>query len=156
MEMMSQIPKILAVHEADLLSEWTQELASVNTRRGLIREAELQEECREFLSLLKTAVQRGNLTNIQTSEWREVREMLTSISRARSQKGFTPSETAIFFFSFKRPLFSRLRQELSDAAELSDNIWQATTLLDGSVSADSRRGDFAAAGGVTGAVYSRC
>lgn len=126
----SKIPEILTTHEANLLAEWNQELAATNTRRGLIKEAELQEECREFLNLLQVAVQKGNLTNIQAAEWRDVREMLTSVSRSRSQKGFSSSETATFIFSFKQPLFSRMRQQLHDPVELGEEIWQATTLLD--------------------------
>jgi rsbT co-antagonist protein RsbR len=126
----SKIPEMLESDEADLLSEWTQELAAVNTRKGLIKQAELQEECQEFLSLFRIAVRQGNLTNIQTTEWQPVREMLSSISRSRSQKGFTPSETAKFVFSLKQPLFHRLRQQLQDPVELGEEIWQATTLLD--------------------------
>ncbi|MBX9258122.1 STAS domain-containing protein [Desmonostoc muscorum CCALA 125] len=126
----SKISEILETFEADLLSEWTQELATVNIRRGLIKEAQLKEECREFLSLFRLAVGQGNLTNIQTSAWQEMREMLTSISRSRSQQGFTPTETATFVFSFKQPLFNRLRQQLQDPIELGDEIWLATSLLD--------------------------
>lgn len=126
----SKIPEILETYESELLAEWHQELAATHTRKGLIKAAELQEEGREFLKLFRTAVQQGNLTNIQAAEWREVREMLTSISRTRSHKGFTPSETAAFIFSFKRPLFDRLRQQLKDSAELGEEIWQATILLD--------------------------
>ncbi|MBD2164250.1 STAS domain-containing protein [Calothrix membranacea FACHB-236] len=126
----SKIPDILETFEADLLSEWTQELATVNIRRGLIKEAELKEECREFLSLFRIAVGQGKLTNIQATGWQDVREILTSISRSRSQKGFTPSETATFVFSFKQPLFNQMRQQLKDPIELGEEIWLATNLLD--------------------------
>ncbi|SRR5579883_60178 len=126
----SKIPDILQTYEADLLTEWHQSLATTHAQKGLIKEAELKEECREFLKLLRLAVQQGNLTNLQAAEWRELRELLTSISRSRSHKGFTPSETAIFVFSFKQPLFDRLRQQLHDPTELSQEIWTATTLLD--------------------------
>ncbi|UBF23814.1 STAS domain-containing protein [Kovacikia minuta CCNUW1] len=126
----SKIPEILETYEEDLLAEWERELGGINPRKGLIKEAELHEECREFLSLLRIAVQQGNLTNIRATEWRNVREMLTSISRSRSQKGFTPTETAMFVFSFKQPLFKRLRQQLQEPAELGEEIWQATTLFD--------------------------
>ncbi|MCC5648680.1 STAS domain-containing protein [Nostoc sp. XA013] len=126
----SKIPEILETFEADLLSEWTQELATVNIRRGLIKEAELKEECREFLSLFRVAVAQGKLSNIQAGDWQEMRSMLTSISRSRSQQGFTPSETATFIFSFKQPLFNRMRQQLKDAIELGEEIWLATNLLD--------------------------
>lgn len=113
-----------------MLSEWIQELAAVNIRRGLIKESELKEECREFLSLFRIAVGQGNLTNIQAATWQDMREMLTSISRSRSQRGFTPSETATFIFSFKQPLFNRLRQQLQNPIELGEEIWLATSLLD--------------------------
>ncbi|MBD2679321.1 MULTISPECIES: STAS domain-containing protein [Nostoc] len=126
----SKIPEILETFEADMLSEWTQELAAVNIRRGLIKETELKEECREFLTLFRIAVGQGNLTNIQATTWQDMREMLTSISRSRSQRGFTPSETATFIFSFKQPLFNRLRQQLQNPIELGEEIWLATNLLD--------------------------
>ncbi|MEH2276126.1 MAG: STAS domain-containing protein [Nostoc sp.] len=126
----SKIPEILETFEADMLSEWIQELATINIRRGLIKQAEIKEECREFLSLFRIAVGQGNLTNIEGVTWREMREMLTSISRSRSQKGFTPTETATFIFSFKQPLFNRMRQQLKDPIELGEEIWLATNLLD--------------------------
>lgn len=126
----SKIPQILETYEADLLADWSRELAVTHTRRGLIKEAELQEECREFLSLFRVAAKQGNLTNIQATEWQELREMLSSISRSRSQKGFTPTETAMFIFSFKQPLFNRMRRQLKESVELGEEIWQATVLLD--------------------------
>lgn len=126
----SKIPKMLETYEADLLAEWNQELAAANTRRGLIKEAEQQQECREFLRLFRNAAQQGSLTNIEAAEWQELRELLTSVSRSRSKKGFTPSETAAFVFSLKQPLFNLLRQQLQDPAELGAEIWQATVLLD--------------------------
>ena len=126
----SKIPEILETFEADMLSEWIQELATINLRRGLIKEAEIKEECREFLSLFRIAVGQGNLTNIEGVTWEEMREMLSSISRSRSQKGFTPTETATFIFSFKQPLFNRMRQQLKDPIELGEEIWLVTNLLD--------------------------
>lgn len=127
----SKIPEVLEKYEADLLADWIQALMADNASKGLIKETQLREECREFLSLLKTSVHDGNLTNVQSSQWRSVREMLTSVSRTRSQKGFTPSETATFILSFKQPLFARLREELAgDANALVDDTWLATTLID--------------------------
>ena len=126
----SKIPEILETFEADMLSEWIQELATINIRRGLIKEAEIKEECREFLSLFRIAVGQGNLTNIEGVTWEEMREMLSSISRSRSQKGFTSTETATFIFSFKQPLFNRMRQQLKDPIELGEEIWLVTNLLD--------------------------
>lgn len=127
----SKIPQILKNHEAELLAEWLKEQMAAGIRKDLLRETELREECREFLDLFTEALQRGNLTNIQSSEWRGVREMLTSVSRSRSQKGFSPSETASFVFSLKQPLFQRLREEFGqDSENLVEDILCATNLLD--------------------------
>ena len=127
----SIIPEILQKYESDLLQDWLSEQLSTGSRQNLSKETELREECREFLELLSKAVRSSNLTDIQAPEWREVREMLASVSRARSLKGFTPTETATFVFSFKQPLFTRLRQELShDGIALAEEIWIGTTLLD--------------------------
>lgn len=128
--MNSKIPEILEQYEAELLSEWLEAITSSH-RRGVLKEAELREECREFLSAFRTSVQRNHLTDIRSSDWDEVRDILSTISRTRSQKGFTPSETAIFVFSFKQPLFARLRKALADRPEdLIEDIWLSTQLLD--------------------------
>jgi rsbT co-antagonist protein RsbR len=127
----SRISEILKNYQSDLLTHWLQEQRTSGFRNDLLKEAQLREECREFLDLLTQVAQQGNLTNIQAFEWREVRDLLTSISRSRSQKGFTSSETATFIFSFKQPLFDRLRQELAgDGIALAEATWLATTLLD--------------------------
>jgi len=60
-----------------------------------------------------------------------MRDMLTGLSAARSRQGSTPSETATFIFSFKEPLFARLREEYrSDGEGLTRESWTASQLLD--------------------------
>ena len=127
----SKIPEILKNHEAELLEEWLKEQTKSGIRKDLIKEIELQEQCREFLDLFSQAVQQGNLTNIQTAEWRGVIDLLSSISKSRSQKGFSPSETASFVLSFKQPLFKRLDRELAqDSQRLVAEIWTVSNLID--------------------------
>jgi rsbT co-antagonist protein RsbR len=71
------------------------------------------------------------VADINGPEWREVRDLLASISRSRGQQGFSPSATATFVFSFKEPLFAHLRKEhAADPQGLVDATWAATTLLD--------------------------
>lgn len=127
----SKIPEILKNYQVQLLEDWLQQQITDGTRPGLLKETELREECREFLELFKNAVQQAELTNTQAPEWKGVREMLASVSRTRSQRGFTPSETATFVFSFKQPLFTHLRSELAqDAVTLIEEIVLASNLLD--------------------------
>jgi rsbT co-antagonist protein RsbR len=128
----SRIPAILKTNEDDLLAEWMREqLESGGPLATRIKEAELREQCRTFLRLLQEATQSKNLTNISAAEWDAVREFLGTISRSRSLQGFGPSETATFVFSFKRPLFARLRKELGkDTDALARETWAATEMLD--------------------------
>jgi rsbT co-antagonist protein RsbR len=56
---------------------------------------------------------------------------LEEISRSRATQGFTSDQTAMFIFSFKRPLFASLRKEYAgDAEALAAETWTATQLLD--------------------------
>ena len=119
-------------HEKDLLSAWMDlQLRSAASRRDLINDGELREQCGQFLRLLREATARGGTESLDGVAWAPVRDLLTGISQSRARQGFTPSETATFVFSLKEPLFARLGQELrGDAAALAREIWQATVLLD--------------------------
>lgn len=127
----SKIPEILTNYKVQLLEDWLQQQTVTGNRQGLLKETELREECREFLDLFKNAVQQGDLSDTHAPEWKGVREMLASICRNRSHKGFTPSETATFVFSLKQPLFTRLRSELGqDGTALVEEILLVSNLLD--------------------------
>lgn len=127
----SKIPEILTTYKAQLLTDWVQQQIAEGNHKGLLKETELREECREFLDLFKHAVQQGDLSDTHASEWKGVREMLVSVSRTRSQKGLTPSETATFVFSLKQPLFTRLRSELAqDSTALIEELLLVSNLLD--------------------------
>jgi rsbT co-antagonist protein RsbR len=53
------------------------------------------------------------------------------MSSQRARQGFTPVETAMFVFSLKQPLFTRLRELLvDDPATLADLTWMISTLFD--------------------------
>lgn len=80
---------------------------------------------------LRQALTAGNPEDIQGSEWTSLRDMLANLSRERASQGFSPSETATFVLSFKKPLFDQLRRSLGKTPDaLGDEIWQATVLLD--------------------------
>jgi rsbT co-antagonist protein RsbR len=127
----SRLAGILQTHEAELLAEWTKEqLAAITHRADLIGERDLREQSRQLLAALRGAAAKGNLTDVTTPEWGPVRDVLEEVSRTRARQGFSPSETAMFVFSLKRPLFARLRQGTRDAGELAGELWAATVLLD--------------------------
>jgi rsbT co-antagonist protein RsbR len=126
------IRNTLLSHEKDLLAEWIQiQLASSTLRSDLMREAELREQSREFITLLQQTVQRAELTRVDGNDWSPVRDFLANVSRSRAMQGFSPSETATFVFSLKQPLFTRLRKEINnDVAALAEEMWLATEMLD--------------------------
>ena len=125
------IPRILKMHEADLLEEWLREQLSSFRPGSKISESELRSQSNEFLNLLQQATQAGNVTDVQSPSYGRVRDMLSDISRSRGLQGFSPTETATFVFSLKRPLFTRIRKELAtDAESLANVTWNVTELLD--------------------------
>jgi rsbT co-antagonist protein RsbR len=128
----SKISDILQHHEEELLEAWVQEQLASNTRRpDLISDFELRQQSAEFLRAFRQATQGSDVIDIKNSQWDEVREILTDLSRSRAQQGFTASETATFVFSLKQPLFVRLRQELEKNPDaLAEENWAATVLLD--------------------------
>jgi rsbT co-antagonist protein RsbR len=127
----SRIPDILSKYEQELLTEWIEEQKSNIRQKDLFKEGEIRSQSAQFLGLLQKAASGHNLSDISGSEWGEVREMLAEISRSRGQQGFSPSETATFIFSFKKPFFKRLRQELgANVAALAEDSWRSTELLD--------------------------
>ncbi len=128
----TRIPEILEKYERELLTDWLKEQeASGARKRGSLSEAELREQCGAFLHLFAAAVRSDGYATQTSAAWVELRDLLAQISRSRSQQGYSPTETASFVFSLKRPLFARLRHELSSQGEaLADEIWTATEMLD--------------------------
>jgi rsbT co-antagonist protein RsbR len=125
------IREIFAKQDTELLAEWIQsQLSTSSLRADLLRESELREQSREFISLLQNTLARADLSRLDGAEWNAVRDFLANVSRSRALRGFSPSETALFVFSLKLPLFVRLRSQVSDAAALADEMWSATALLD--------------------------
>ena len=125
------IADMIERHESHLLQEWIEEMAGSTRRSDLMKESDLKTQCTTFLSLLREASRTDGSGDIQTPAWAPVRDVLGDISRSRAMQGFTPSETATFVFSFKKPLFNQLCKHLgSDAEGLADEVWLATALLD--------------------------
>ncbi len=125
------IPRILKTNEAELLDEWLKEQLTAFRPGSKISETELRGQSKEFLNLLQQATQAGHVTDIQAPSFGRVRDMLGDVSRSRGLQGFSPSETATFVLSLKRPLFARIRTELGgDADTLATVTWSATELFD--------------------------
>jgi rsbT co-antagonist protein RsbR len=125
----SRLAETINKHESDILKEWLDNQKAEGTLSKSL-EADVQQQSREFLASLKNSLPQGR-ADIMAAEWTELRDLLTNLSRNRSQQGFTPSQTGVFIFSLKQPLFERLRKEFGqDADTLAQEVWTATLLLD--------------------------
>jgi rsbT co-antagonist protein RsbR len=125
----SRLAAIVREHEAHILADWTGLLAKAG--RGAIDRAAVEEQARTFVRLLAEALGHDASGEVDGPAWARVRDMLASLSTSRAKQGLSPSETATFIFSFKEPLFTRLREEYrADAEGLARELWIATMLLD--------------------------
>jgi rsbT co-antagonist protein RsbR len=125
---MSRLQEILQRHEAEILDQWVREQLE-GAARGGVREPELRRQSGELLALLTRALAAG--ADTRGPEWAPVRDFLADFSRGRVGQGFSPNQIATFVFSLKRPLFSRIREALSDEPEaLFAELWTCTELLD--------------------------
>jgi rsbT co-antagonist protein RsbR len=113
-ETTGHLARILSTHQDALLNGWMEGMLSRHVRRDKTAENDMMQQARRFLPLLIKTVEKGGSYDIDLPAWQEVRQVLGEISRARSRQGFSPSETAVFVFSLKEPVFGLLRQELND------------------------------------------
>jgi rsbT co-antagonist protein RsbR len=124
------IPGILARDEQIILADWLKEMSTATRRGDLIKDSQLRVQCGQFLTLVKQAAQTAG-SNFKASVWDPVREMLADVSRTRAIQGFSPTETAMFVLSLKRPLFNRIQEEYKAQPDaMAAEIWAATELLD--------------------------
>jgi rsbT co-antagonist protein RsbR len=95
--------------EAEILQRWIDtQLGGASFRPDRISRAELTEQSRRFLSLLRDALASGS-PDVHAPGWAGVRQLLEDLSASRARQGFSASEAATFLFSLKDPLFDALR-----------------------------------------------
>jgi rsbT co-antagonist protein RsbR len=126
------IADLVGNNEPTILSEWLdlQKQAGI-LRTGRTTEAELTSQSRNFLHLLREGLAKGG-NDVSHASYGPAREMLADMSRSRALQGFSPSETATFIFSLKRPLFDVLSKGNSlSTAQSAELVWSITLLLDG-------------------------
>jgi rsbT co-antagonist protein RsbR len=126
------LPDLIRKNQRQLLDRWlSEQRAGGAFAAGAELERETTDHATRFLEELRKGAASGNVEDILAAEWAGTRAILEEISRDRAIKGSSPTQTAMFVFSLKGPIFALLRQELGgDAAKLSEETWGATLLLD--------------------------
>ncbi|HKE61759.1 MAG TPA: STAS domain-containing protein [Nitrospira sp.] len=130
MSQKTQLASDIRDQQDRILNDWVNyQLSAMTMRRDLLKEQELREVSRDFLNLFVTALEDN--ADISTPSWKPSKEFLGELSRTRALQGFSPSETAMFVFSLKQPVFDLVqRQHQHDVKALAGDLWTMTVLLD--------------------------
>ncbi len=130
MENQNKLAESVRSHQQAILNEWIDtQLASPTLRLDLMKESELRDESREFLTLFSHALF-GPL-DLGDPAWKATKDFLAQVAKSRASQGFSPSETATFIYSLKQPLFGVARTANKDGKDLFTDLWTLTQLLDG-------------------------
>jgi rsbT co-antagonist protein RsbR len=123
--------EILKADYTVILQSWLDaQMSSRGMRSELLSRQELQEQSSRFLTGLAEALAAGGVDS-SSATYAAIRQQLEEMSADRVEQGYTPTETAMFVFSLKQPVFSRLRERYSsDPQGLAESTWEATLLLD--------------------------
>ncbi len=125
----ASLADVIRKYENEILADWLKEQATAQSRRDQVHEAETRTLSKDFLRAVGEALASGGGDDVGSSTWSKVRDLLADMSSTRATQGFSPTETAMFVFSLKQPLFARLRKEM-DGTALTDAMWTSTVLLD--------------------------
>lgn len=118
-------------HEgAAVLDDRSSQIAGTVGAAGRVGTAELSVQCRNVLAAPLRGPADGGTTDMQAPAFEALRANLAEICRTRASQGFSPSDTAVFIFSLKRPLFELVRQHVSDANATADATWFVSELID--------------------------
>ncbi|MFI5029832.1 MAG: STAS domain-containing protein [Reyranellales bacterium] len=124
----SDLAKLLADGENTILKGWLDSLQRNGDAR--ISAQEVESQARDMLRALTRSVPSGGVTDIDGPAFQEVRDILEGFSRTRALQGFSPTETAIFVFSMKEPLFEQIRSKSKSVETAAEQTWALTRLLD--------------------------
>lgn len=132
LQMSIDIIKLLQKKKKLVLEDWmTAQLGDAGLREDLMSNEELREQSEELLNTLLKTINERNLSDVQSSDFEPVHEILGGISISRARQGFSPRETGIYIFSLKDALLSALQTELkADPVSLLDATFKISRLMD--------------------------
>jgi rsbT co-antagonist protein RsbR len=122
---------VLVRRERDIADQWISLQAKEDRRASANEQQEAARKSRDFMEAVRSAVQAEGIDGLSGPGWNHAKELLKDFSSSRAKNGYTPSETAAFVFSLKKPIFAVLRQECGSNGDLlAECTWQTTELVD--------------------------
>jgi rsbT co-antagonist protein RsbR len=106
-------------------------LENESLRDDFMTNEDLQVQSEELVFALIDALKKGNSNNIETEEYEEVLEIITSLSMSRAKKGYSPRETGLYVLSLKEAFLRFLQEKKGhDLASLLDEVLTLNKLID--------------------------
>lgn len=127
----TKFPELVKANEKEIFEQWlSYQKKILQNRIDHLSEATLRQQCKEFLNLFQSAIETGEVKDIDNSQiWDATKRFLAELSRSRALANFSPSETAMFVFSIKQPLFDLMQKEFK-GDELASEMWTISELCD--------------------------
>jgi rsbT co-antagonist protein RsbR len=124
----SRIPDILRRAHGEILTKWLEQQGA----EGPNDDPEAKTRSETLLQkIVATTDAGGDPADASSPAWSDVLAFLGDFSRSRAREGYTPSQTATFVFSLKKPLFEAVRGAAGASAEtLAADLWAATEMVD--------------------------
>ncbi len=125
------LSELIKTEYSIILQSWLDtQLGTRGMRSELLSRPELHEQSNRFLTALREAIAAGGVETM-SEPFAPIRQQLEELSAERAAQGYTPTDTAMFVFSLKQPLFMRLRERYqNDPQGLAESMSEATVLLD--------------------------
>ncbi len=126
------LSKGLLKKKKQLIDLWMKnQLGDAGLREDLISNDELRAQSEELLDVLLKNLSSDKISDINSSEYEQIYEILSGISITRARQGFSPRETGTYILSLKEALLSMLEQELKgDPAQLYTLSMQVGKVVD--------------------------
>ncbi|AKQ42329.1 RsbR, positive regulator of sigma-B [Aurantiacibacter atlanticus] len=105
-----------------ILHEWIEQADEDGAKRAdLFSEKEERDQAASLLRAFRVGVRdtsRGGEFVLKDEHWADLRGILSEITHERVERGVLPGEMAALILALKVPLFSRLKEKLSDSPDL--------------------------------------
>ncbi len=130
-----RLAQLLDKHFERILSDWIRAQADAGLLRPeLMSESEIRRQSRAVLTELVRSLRQCESVrgmDLESEIWSDTRSLLQSATDQRVERGFTPTEMAMFILALKQPIFERLRDEYEDDPGLiANDAWESSWLLD--------------------------
>jgi len=123
---------VLSEHRKQISELWVKILLENETlREDFMTNEDLRVQSEELVYAMIDAFKKGNFKNLETEEYEEVLELITSLSMSRAKQGYSPRETGLYVLSLKQAFIQFLQENKKhDLASLFEEVLSLNQMID--------------------------